>query len=186
MEIKSEKIVIEPIEKLVSDPKNENTHSDKQIEVLQKLIKVNGFRDPLIVSTRSGFVICGNGRLLAAQKLGMEHLPVVYQDFENEAAEVRHRVASNEIARHAKLDTSKMLDNLDNLDIDIAEFDFEELGLIDFELPSSSFDLDDDTKDDDLVDKNKSYLIQVQLSNELDQSDLYDDLVSKGYLVKKI
>ena len=186
MEIKSEKITVEPIEKLVSDPKNENIHSDKQIEVLQKLIVANGFRDPLTVSTRSGYVICGNGRLLAAQRLGMEKLPVVYQDFENEAAETRHRIASNEVARHADLDTSKMLENLEELEIDTTKFDFEELGLIDFELPTPAFSLDDDDDDNDTSNDDKKYILQVQLSNELDQSDLYDDLVGKGYLVKKV
>lgn len=132
MQIKADNIVVEPIEKLVQDPKNENVHSEKQIKALAKIIEINGFRAPLVVSKRSGYVIAGNGRLDAAKLLGMTELPVIYQDFENEAAELRHRLADNEISRHAVLDQEKMLDNLKDLDIDLESFDFDEIGLLDF------------------------------------------------------
>ena len=135
MEIKSNSIVIEPIEKIVPDPKNENEHPEKQIEILCKIINVNGFREPLIVSNRSGYLVAGHGRLEAAKRLGMEKLPVVYQDFENEAAELRHRTASNEAARHASLNEEKLLLNLGELKIDLEKFDFETVGLEDFQLP---------------------------------------------------
>lgn len=45
--------------------------------------------------------------------------------------------------------------------------------------------LDDDEKDDDDSLKEKKYLLEVQLHNELDMRDLYDDLISKGYMVKQ-
>lgn len=183
MQIKSNEIVIEAIEKLTSDPKNENIHSEKQIEVLQKIIEINGFRNPLTVSNRSGYVICGNGRLEAARKMGMDKLPVIYQDFENEAEETRHRLADNEIARHAELDRDKMLENLKDLDIDLQDFDFEEVGLIDFDFSkigdSENNEIKDLSDDDTLV-----FAVEVRLTNEMEQQDLYDDLVSKGYTCK--
>jgi ParB-like chromosome segregation protein Spo0J len=154
MQIKSEKIVIEPIEKITPDPKNENQHSEKQIEALARIIKINGFRSPLVVSKRSGYVVVGHCRLEASRLLGMKELPVIYQDFENEADELRHRIADNEVARHATLDTDKMLGNLNDLDIDLIEFDFSELGLIDFnfniepaEIKNTSAELDVDSFD---------------------------------------
>jgi len=69
MEIKSKEITLVPVEKLTSDPKNENIHSAKQIEVLAKIIKANGFRQPITVSNRSGYVVVENGRLEAAKLL---------------------------------------------------------------------------------------------------------------------
>ncbi len=87
VDIKAHDIELVPIEKLTPDPKNENTHSEKQLEVLAKIIKANGFREPLIVSNRSGYIIAGNGRYESARMLDMGQLPVVYQDFENEAEE---------------------------------------------------------------------------------------------------
>ena len=185
-EIKSKEIELVDIDKVVVNPKNRNVHSEKQIEVLSKLIKVRGFRNPLIISKRSGFLVAGHGRLKSAKKLGLSKLPVMYQDFESEADEYAFMISDNEIARHATLDNESMLADLDELDFELEELDFEELGLIDFELPAPSFDLDADSDADNKDNNEQRYKLEVQVSNELEQSDLYDDLVSKGYLVKKL
>ena len=113
-EIKSKEIELVDIDKVVVNPKNRNVHSEKQIEVLSKLIKVRGFRNPLIVSKRSGFLVAGHGRLKSAKKLGLSKLPVMYQDFESEADEYAFMISDNEIARHATLDTESMLSDLKN------------------------------------------------------------------------
>jgi DNA modification methylase len=147
MELKAKNIVIEPIQKLVEDPKNENIHSEKQIQALAKIIKINGFRSPIIVSNRTGLIVAGHGRLQAARLLGMEELPVIYQDFENEADELRHRLADNEISRHAVLDEQKMFENLQELNFDLESFDFEEIGLIDFNFQKESDPEKDEIED---------------------------------------
>jgi ParB-like chromosome segregation protein Spo0J len=56
---------------LVPNPRNPNMHPQKQIELLAKIIKNQGWRAPITVSNRSGFVVRGHGRLLAAQLLGV-------------------------------------------------------------------------------------------------------------------
>ena len=69
-EIRSKKIELVDIDKIVPNPKNNNKHPEEQIERLAKLIKHNGFRVPVIVSNMCGFLICGHGRLEAAKKIG--------------------------------------------------------------------------------------------------------------------
>ena len=54
------------IEKVVPNPKNPNQHSKKQIDLLAKIIKGTGWRNSITVSTRSGFIVKGHGRLAAA------------------------------------------------------------------------------------------------------------------------
>lgn len=185
MEIKAQDIVIEPIEKLVEDPKNENVHSEKQIEALGKIIKINGFRAPLVVSKRSGFVIAGNGRLQAARLIGMTELPVIYQDFENEADELRHRLADNEISRYAELDKDKMLFNLKELDIDLESFDFGDVGLLDFDPVQLMMDDEDNLDEKPVKDPGeKQYILEAQFPNEMELQDYHDDLLSRGYMVK--
>ena len=76
MEIKATTIEMVPIEKLVDHPRNNNKHSDEQISRLAKLIQHTGFRDPLTVSKRSGFIIAGHCRKQAALKTGLTELPV--------------------------------------------------------------------------------------------------------------
>lgn len=121
------------IEKIVPHPRNTNKHPQKQIDALAKIIKARGFRHPLIISKRSGFLCAGHGRLAAAQQLGLTEVPVDLQDFESEAEEFVFLNADNNIARYAEFDQQGMLDGLKELDIDLTGFDFDDVGLLDFE-----------------------------------------------------
>lgn len=66
------------IQKIVPYAKNPKNHDDKDIDLIIRSIKRNGWGDPLLVCPETMEVLSGNGRLLAAQKLGMEQVPVVY------------------------------------------------------------------------------------------------------------
>jgi hypothetical protein len=119
------------IDDIVPHPKNVNRHPEEQIERLSKIIQYQGFRDPLIISNLSGFLVSGHGRLSAAKKLGMKTLPVIFQDFESEEQEYAALVSENTIALWADLDLSQIhvdLQSLDGFDIDllgIKDFQFE-------------------------------------------------------------
>ena len=54
------------IMKVVPNPRNPNMHTQRQIEILAQVIKAQGWRKPITVSKRSGFVVSGHGRLQAA------------------------------------------------------------------------------------------------------------------------
>jgi ParB-like chromosome segregation protein Spo0J len=88
---------------LVPNPRNPNQHSGKQIELLAKIIKNQGWRAPITVSTCSGFIVRGHGRLLAAKYLGVSQVPVDRQDYQNEAAEWADLIADNRIAELRRL-----------------------------------------------------------------------------------
>lgn len=120
------------ISKLVENPKNPNKHPDKQISMLAKIIDFQGQRSPIVVSTRSGFITKGHGRLAAIKKLGWNKAAVDYQDYENDAQEYADMVADNKIAALAKHDDSMMIDDLKEFEFE----DFELLGLDNFELPA--------------------------------------------------
>ncbi|MCC8177240.1 MAG: ParB N-terminal domain-containing protein, partial [Bacteroidales bacterium] len=66
---------------LVPNPKNPNTHPDSQIQLLGRIICQTGWRQPITVSKRSGFIVKGHGRLSAALLEGMEQVPVDYQNY---------------------------------------------------------------------------------------------------------
>ena len=123
---------IVPLVELTPNPRNPNTHNERQIELLAKVIRHQGWRAPITVSTRSGFVVAGHGRLEAATLLGVEGAPVDYQDFESEAAEHAHMVADNRIAELAEIDNDILKDvllELDTgaLDMDLTGFNPDEL-----------------------------------------------------------
>ena len=112
MEIKSTEIQIVDINALIPNPKNNNKHPKEQIERLAQLIKYQGFRNPLVVSKRSGFVLCGHGRIEAAKLAGLKQVPVMFQDFESEAQEYAYLTSDNAIASWAELDLSMVTEQL--------------------------------------------------------------------------
>lgn len=103
------------IEKVVPNPRNPNKHSEKQIALLSKIIAAQGWRAPITVSTRSGFIVRGHGRLLAARKLGLAEVPVDYQAYETEAAEWADLIADNRLSELSETDDLLLKDLLQEL-----------------------------------------------------------------------
>jgi DNA modification methylase len=106
---------------LVPNPRNPNQHPKRQIELLAKIIETQGWRAPVTVSNRSGFVVRGHGRLQAALLLGCQ-VPVDRQDYASEAEEWADLIADNRIAELAEIDgeeLAKLLHDLDGLDLDM-------------------------------------------------------------------
>lgn len=112
-------------------PKNPNKHTNEQIERLSKLIQYQGWRHPIIVSNRSGFVVSGHGRLDAAQLLQLQTVPVSYQDFLSDEQEYAFLVSDNAIASWAELDLSSINAAIPDLGPD---FEVDLLGMKIFEI----------------------------------------------------
>lgn len=113
---------------LVGNPRNPNTHPKEQVEALAKIIKRQGWRHPIVVSNRSGFVVKGHGRLLAAAALGVSHVPVDYQDYESEASEYADLMADNKIQEFSELDAKLSAEilmdikNSGNIELEMSAF----------------------------------------------------------------
>lgn len=112
---------LKDIAEVVANPRNPNTHPEKQLKLLSKIIEAHGWRAPITVSKRSGFVIRGHGRLAAAQLLGCEVVPVDLQDYKNDAEEWADMIADNRIAELSEIDQEELMQlvvDLDTLDYD--------------------------------------------------------------------
>lgn len=114
---------------LVPSPRNPNQHPQKQIELLAKIIKNQGWRAPITVSNRSGFIVRGHGRLLAAQFLGVGQVPVDRQDYVTEAEEWADLIADNRIAELSQIDDGLLASLLSELDV--GDFDASLTGFSD-------------------------------------------------------
>lgn len=132
------------IHKLQPNPKNPNSHPDRQIELLAKIIDYQGQRSPIVVSKRSGFIVKGHGRLDAIKKLGWEKCAVDFQDYESEAQEYADMIADNKIAELAEHDDNLMIEEIKELGIE----DFELLGMDDFEIPIEPDEAKEEIEDD--------------------------------------
>lgn len=108
------------IMKVIPNPRNPNMHPQRQIEILAQVIKAQGWRKPITVSKRSGFVVSGHGRLQAAILLQETQVPVDYQDYATEAEEWADLVADNRIAELSSVDEDLLIDILNDInDTDI-------------------------------------------------------------------
>lgn len=108
-------------ETLKENPKNPNTHPEEQIKLLADIIKRTGWRAPITVSTRSGYIVKGHGRLKAAKLAGFESVPVEYQNFTSDDEENAALLADNRIAEFSEID-SKLLAQM------FEDFNYEEYG----------------------------------------------------------
>jgi|TARA_R100000482_G_scaffold124858_2_gene79469 hypothetical protein len=116
---------------LVEHPRNYNTHPAEQIRLLAKIIKHQGWRNPITVSKRSGYVVKGHGRLAAAMLLKCNEVPIDLQDYRDEASELADMIADNRIAELAEADQDELKgllldENFNGFDIELTGFDQED------------------------------------------------------------
>lgn len=121
---------IMPLEDIVAHPKNPNTHPADQIDLLKRIILKQGWRSPIVISRRSGFVVKGHGRLMAALDGDMEFAPVDYQDYENEAKEYEDMIADNRLSELSTMEQELLADIFEELD----DIDYEMTGYTDDEV----------------------------------------------------
>lgn len=114
--------LVDPVS-LVPNPRNPNKHPDEQVRLLAKIIKAQGWRAPITVSNRSGFVVRGHARLAAALALGVDLVPVDRQNYATEAEEWADLVADNRIAELAEKDNAVLKDVLQELDTGVIDME---------------------------------------------------------------
>ena len=113
---KTKKITLVDPTSLEAHPRNPNQHAETQVEAIVKVLKYQGWRAPVVVSQRSGFIISGHARVLAALKMGLKKVPVDYQDFENEAEEWAHLIADNRLSSLSEMDGDDLAGLLKDLE----------------------------------------------------------------------
>ena len=91
------------VSSLIPYARNSRTHSDKQVAKIAASIKEFGFLNPVIVDGGNG-IIAGHGRVMAAQKLGMETVPVIEASHLTDAQRRAYGIADNRLALDAGWD----------------------------------------------------------------------------------
>lgn len=106
---------IVPLSDLKEHPRNPNRHTQKQSDLLAKIIAATGWRNCIIVSRRSGYIVAGHGRLYAARTMKLDSAPVQYQEFANEEEELSHLLADNRLAEFSQRDDAALASILSEL-----------------------------------------------------------------------
>jgi predicted RNA methylase len=75
-----------PIDQLRPDPANPRRISDDELDSLERSIRQFGFVQPVLARRADGMVIGGHQRLVAAPRLGLTTVPVIWLDIPREQA----------------------------------------------------------------------------------------------------
>jgi ParB-like chromosome segregation protein Spo0J len=132
-------IQMTPVAQLVPYAGNARTHSDEQIAQIAASITEFGFTNPILTGA-DNVIIAGPGRLLAAQKLGIDTVPVIVLDHLSEAQRRALVIADNKLAENAGWDEELLRTELAALDD--MDFDLDLMGFSDEEIDSLLGDLD--------------------------------------------
>ena len=92
--------------------------NDKAVDAVAMSIRQFGFKNPIIVDS-GGVVIAGHTRMKAAEKLGMEEVPVIVADDLTEAQADAFRLVDNKTAEIAEWDDEKLNAELKKIDAEL-------------------------------------------------------------------
>lgn len=113
---------------------NARTHSDAQIDQIAASIREFGFTNPVLVAD-DGTIIAGHGRVLAAQRIGMETVPALRLSHLSKAQRQAYVIADNKLAENAGWDEALLRLELGALrdlgfDLGLVGFDEDELAAL--------------------------------------------------------
>jgi ParB/RepB/Spo0J family partition protein len=86
-----------PIADLRPDPANPRKISDAELDALTRSLREFGFVQPVLARHEDKIVIGGHQRLLAARRLGMKTVPVIFLEVSDEQAKLLN-LALNKIS----------------------------------------------------------------------------------------
>lgn len=145
--MKNELLQYEMIEtsKLIPYINNSRTHTDEQIAKVMASIKEFGFLNPILISD-DNVITAGHCRLIAAQRLGLEKVPCIKENYLTPAQRKAYVIADNRLALDSGWDEEMLKVELEALegeafDLSLTGFDEKEL--------SDLFKEDQEVEDDD-------------------------------------
>jgi DNA modification methylase len=100
---------------LIPYARNSRTHSEAQVAKIAASIKEFGFLNPIVIDGESG-IIAGHGRVMAANKLGLQSVPCIEAVHLSEAQKRAYVIADNRLALDAGWDNDLLKIELQDLD----------------------------------------------------------------------
>jgi len=141
-----------PIDRLHPDPANPRRIGDDELEALTRSLREFGFVQPVLARRHDGIVVGGHQRLLAARRLGIATVPVIWLDLPREQARLLGLALNKISGSWDEQLLARLLAELQTtpeLDLTLAGFGDDEIGRLlktlearDKRERAESFDLD--------------------------------------------
>lgn len=130
------KVVMVPTDDLVMYEGNAKLHPHEQVDQIAASIEEFNFADPIAAwhnEDGESIIIEGHGRLMAARKLGIEELPVIYLDYLSDEQRRAYTLAHNKLTMNSDFDYEILTSELDAIiGIDMEDFGFVDMVEFDF------------------------------------------------------
>lgn len=141
-----------PIGQIHASADNPRSHKDRQIKALVKSIQTFGFNMPIAVDTENN-IIAGHARLLAAQILDMEKVPVICLDHLSAEQAKAFMIADNRLSEMSSWNDRLLTVHLKELSAVNLDFDLEAIGFTmgEIDLRIEGEYIDSDSSDDDFL-----------------------------------
>lgn len=174
------KIEVRPLDDILPYGENPKTHPPEQVEKIASSIRRFGWDQPIVVDGE-GTIIKGHGRYQAAQKLGLETVPVIEQADLSEAEARAARIADNRVAESEWDDDllaveMQLLDGAD-VETDTTGFESDEID----DLLAQGADLPPEPAAETELGLDTEYEVIVECVDEQEQERVFDELTEEGY-----
>ena len=126
------KIEYVPIDSIKPYAGNAKLHPQEQIDQIKRSIELMGFDDPIAI-WKNGEVIEGHGRLIAAQQLGLEKVPIIRLDDLTDEQRRAYTLIHNKVTMNSGFDEAVM-------ELELAEIDTIDMESFGFLIEPESFD----------------------------------------------
>ena len=164
-----------PIGELTPYSGNAKKHPAEQIEQIKRSIEEFGFNDPIAVWGEKNIIVEGHGRLIAAQEMGIEAVPIIRLDELTDTQRRAYTLAHNKLTMNSDFNLDILQMELEDLsDIDMKEFGFD----------IAAFDVSDETDDEKEKTWQENISVVVECEDENAAQELYDRLTNEGYTCK--
>jgi hypothetical protein len=117
-------------EKLIPYARNSRLHSSEQVAQISASIREFGFNNPVLIDNDHG-IIAGHGRVLAAQKLGLDEVPCLRLSHLTDIQKRAYIIADNRLAETGG-----------GWDTELLALEIDDLRLEDFDIDLTGFDAD--------------------------------------------
>lgn len=173
-----------PIKSLIPYARNARTHSSAQVDEICASIREFGWTNPVLIAEDDG-IIAGHGRVLAAERLGMDEVPCIRLTGLSEAQRSAYILADNKLALNAGWDDELLRAELSELKL--TGFELTLTGFSPGEL-DKIFGNEHETRSGgiDPPPIENQYGVIVMCMSEPDQERIYNELRANGYNCKVV
>jgi ParB-like chromosome segregation protein Spo0J len=117
-------IKYQPISDLIPYARNARKHPERQIMQLAGSIREFGFVNPVIVDA-DGSIVAGHGRVLAAQRLGLNEVPTLSVEHLTPQQVKAFRLADNRLAEVSEWDFELLALEIEDIGADVDWLEFK-------------------------------------------------------------